>query len=84
MRESSGLLDTVRVGHYPGPMTTTQITRPSVLTGRPVSRRIYVVRDWTTYTGTEQGRPVIVTYVPQGPEHHEVLTAAEQATLVGV
>jgi hypothetical protein len=63
-------------------MTTTQITRPSVLTGRPSTRRVYVVRDWTTYTGIAQGRPVVVTYAPQGPEHYEVLTATEQARLV--
>jgi hypothetical protein len=58
------------------------ITRPSVITGRPHTRNVYIVREWDTYRGIEMGRPVVVTNAPGHPyEMHEVLSASEQATI---
>lgn len=66
-------------------MTTTEIatiTRPSMVTGRPHTRRVWIVREWN-YCGIQIGRPVIVTNAPDHSyEVHEVLSAAEQATIV--
>lgn len=58
------------------------ITRNSLRDGREVTRDVYIVREWATYTGVEIGRPVIVTNQPgHSYEIHEVLSPAEQATI---
>jgi hypothetical protein len=63
-------------------METATITRESLITGRPFTRTVYIVRDWDSYIGLESGRPVIIRNHPTvGPEFREILSAAEQATI---
>lgn len=63
-------------------METAIITRDSLITGRPFTRTVYIVRDWDSYIGLEQGRPVIIRNHPtEGPEFREILSAAEQSTI---
>lgn len=54
-------------------METTEITRASLVTGRPFTRTVYVVRECTTYTGIQLGRPVWIVNIPGGPEFLEVI-----------
>lgn len=63
-------------------MQKVTITRSSAITGSPVTRTVYIVRDCTTYTGIEVGRPVFIAYTPNGPKFLEVLSDAEQASIV--
>ena len=62
-------------------METATITRDSLITGRPFTRTVTIVREWSTYNGIEQGRPVVIQNAPGGPQQYEVLSAAEQATI---
>lgn len=65
----------------PGQWVT--ITRPSMIDGRPRTRRVYVEEAWVNGADPEHrtGQPWIVTNEPGHPYRiHEVLTAAERAT----
>ncbi|UQS95203.1 hypothetical protein Pam4_60 [Pseudanabaena phage Pam4] len=59
------------------------ITRPSILTGRPSTRTVYLVEPWANAADPENrfGHAWLVTNAP-GADFliHEVLTAAERAT----
>jgi hypothetical protein len=65
-------------------MQYAKITRPSLATGKPYVRTVVIMRECTTYTGVEQGRPVWAANTYGGPEFLEVLSEEEEATIVNV